>query len=102
MQKSKESGKATLNISKIKDDLQGENSLACMYAIRSCVINSIHDEEVIQIIESLKDSVLVEWNTCKISDCAIAALDLMGIESYSGSCVQIKDLISTKFFTVNL
>ena len=69
-----------------------------MYTIRYCVLESIHTDSVIEAISDLKNSPLVEWNTCSIADCAVAALDLLGVEPYKGDKVQILDMISTRFF----
>lgn len=91
--------KVQKNINDIHKDLLGDNSLACMFAIRYCVLNKITDNETISIIKNLKGSKLIEWNSCKIADCAVAALHLLGVEKYEGENYAIKDLIDTVFFT---
>ena len=101
MKKSKKSGMITMSVSDILNNLHSDDGLNIMYTIRYCVLESISDESVIEAIKQLKDSTLVEWHTCSIADCAVAALDLLGIETYTGDKLQIIDMISTKFFSSN-
>ena len=101
MQRSKKSGMITMSVSDILNSLHGDDGLNIMYTIRYCVLESISDESVIKALKQLKCSTLVEWHTCSIADCAAAALDLLGIETYTGDKPQIVDMISTKFFSSN-
>lgn len=103
MKKSKKFGlnlKAEYNdISFVENALLSENPLQCMYAIRSCVLNNFNNERIMNNLKKLKSSNLIEWNSCKISNCALAALHLLNIEPYHGNDVQINDLIKTVFYT---
>ena len=99
MKKSDKYAKVQKNISDIYEDLIGNNALSCMLAVRYCVLNHIKDDKTVSIISSLKSSPLIEWNSCKISNCAYAALHLLGIEPYQGNDGQVQDLIDTVFFT---
>lgn len=99
MKKSEKYARAQKSINDIHKDLLGNNSLSCMFAIKYCVINKISDNKTITIIKSLKNSDLIEWNSCKISNCAYAALHLLDIEPYNGNDKQVQDLIDTVFYT---
>lgn len=87
------------DISFIEQALLSNNALRCMYAIRSCVVNNFRTKKIIDTLKELKTSDLIEWNSCKISNCAHAALHLLGIDTYSGNDVQVQELIETAFFT---
>lgn len=100
MQKLSEFGKTLVSTADICNDLESSNSLACMYALRYCALNHILDDKVLSAIQRLKKSKLIEWNTCKISDCAIVALHLLDVEHYLGNNHQILKMIETKFYTV--
>lgn len=99
MEKSYYNTKVQKNINDVYEDLLGNNALLCMFAVRYCVLNAIKDDKTISIISSLKNSPLIEWNTCKISNCAYAALHLLGVEIYQENDGQVQDLIDTVFFT---
>lgn len=98
MKKSKESGMITMNASEILNSLHSNDGLNIMYTIRYCVLESVKDDIVIEAIKQLKTSPLVEWHTCSIADCAVAALDLLDVEPYNGNKPQIVEMISTRFF----
>ena len=98
MQKSKKSGMTIMGVSDILNNLHGNDGLNIMYTIRYCVLESISDESVIEAIKQLRSSSLVEWHTCSIADCAVAALDLLEIEPYNGNKPQIVEMISTRLF----
>ena len=83
----------------VEKSLSSNNSLECMYAIASCVYNDFRTPKIINLLQKLKSSTLVEWNSCKISNCAYAALDLLEIEPYTGVDLQTKELITTHFLT---
>lgn len=70
-----------------------------MHAIRSCVVNNFRTNKIIDTLRELKTSDLIEWNSCKISNCAYAALHLLEIEAYNGNDTQLQDLIDTVFYT---
>ena len=99
MNKSKKVIKKKINIEDVRSDLLSRDSLDNMYAIRYCVLNNITDETTINIIKKLKNSDLIEANSVKISDCAKAALDLLGIEKHKGNDEVIIDYIDTVFLT---
>lgn len=86
--------------SEIEKMLSGNDSLYCILAIKYCVINAITDDKIISIIKKLKKSDMIEWNSAKVSDSAIAALHLLDIEKYTGNRPQILDLINTIFYTM--
>ena len=98
MKKSEKSGMITMSVSDILTSLRGNDALNIMYTIRYCVLENIRVSSVLNAIKVLKSSELVEWNTCSISDCAVAALHLLGVEAYNGDKPQIMDMISTRFF----
>ena len=100
MKKSVKSEKALKSIHEIHNDLLGNDSLSCMFAVRYCVLNMIVDKETIDILIKLKRSPLIEWNSCKISNCALAALQLLEIEPYNGEDEQVLELIETVFYTI--
>lgn len=100
MPKLTEYGTISINTENICNDLKGSDSLACLYALRYCAINQLDSNEVISLIRELQSSELIEWGSCKVSDCAIAALHLLNVQKYSGDDPQIIDLISTRFYTV--
>ena len=100
MQKLRESGRITINTATIYNDLKSDDPLACMYALKYCALSKIDDINIIKAIVKLKSSTLVEWNSCKVSDCAIAALHIMGVETYTGSNSQIMEMISTQFYSI--
>lgn len=99
MQKSNELLKASVSIEDICNDLESNDSLVCMYAVRYCALNHVLNDKVLSAMQKLKESKLVEWNTCKICDCAIVALHLLGVEHYFGNNQQILEMINTKFYT---
>lgn len=69
------------DISFIEKALTSDSPLTCIYAIMSCVKNNFKSDKVIENLKLLKNSKLIEWNSAKASDCAKAALDLLGIEN---------------------
>lgn len=87
------------NIQQIEERLLNSNSLRCMFAIRECVLENIDNRRIVEILQELKSSKLIEWNSCRISDCAVAALHLLNIEKYNGDDERVKVLIDTVFFT---
>ena len=102
MMKSKQSGQIISNGKTLDDVIEGltcNRPLTCMYVIRFCVVNKVTDKRVVDIIKDLKTSDMIEWNSCRISDCAYAALDLLGIEKYEGDKMEIRDFIDTVFYT---
>lgn len=100
MKKSTELKEISVNTANICNELMSNDALACMFALRYCTLNNLNNNEITSIIKKLKNSTLIEWNSCKISSCAIAALHLLGIELYSGDDIQINELIKTKFYTI--
>lgn len=99
MKKSTQFTKKLVNINDVHNDLLGTHSLACIYAIIYCVLNNITDKKTINIIKDLKNSDLIEKNSVKVSDCAKAALHLLGTEKYNGKDDIVTDFIDTVFFT---
>ncbi|MBQ5686897.1 MAG: hypothetical protein IIV23_04275 [Ruminococcus sp.] len=99
MQKSKESGMITMSVSDILTNLRSNDALNVMYTIRYCVLETIRVNSVIEAIKALKNSVLIEWHTCSIADCAVAALDLLDVEHYTGEKPQIVEMITTRFYS---
>ena len=99
MKKSNRYTRKQKNIDDVRADLLSGDSLSCIYAIRYCALNNVTDDITINMIKSLKDSDLIEWNSVKVSDCAKAALDLLGVEKYQGKDDPVTDYIDTVFFT---
>ena len=99
MLKSSEYGTTIISIKSICDDLYGSDPLALLYALRYCALNGVAEPQILKAVMELKNSQLAEWG-CKVSDCAIAALHILNIEIYTGENETIKELISTRFYTV--
>lgn len=88
-----------LTLNRIKNDLKSANMEDCMYAIRACCVKVLNDDEIINQLKELKNNHSIAMMN-KISDCAIAALDIMGVEKYSGSNKKIIEIIKTKYYSV--
>ena len=95
---SEKSGMTIRTVSKILNDLKRDNALVIIYAIRYCALENIKDDAIIAELKKLKSSELVECHSCRVANCAAAALDLLGIEPYTGDDGQTLDFISTRFF----
>lgn len=81
----------------IEKGLQSENMEDCAYAIRACYIHHISDKKIISLLEKLKSNNRVVMMH-KISDMAIATLDLLKVEKYSGDNPTIIEIINTSFY----
>lgn len=80
----------------IVDALSHSGAIYRMNAISFCAIWKIKDPEVENRIKELKqDDVTLDGY--RVSDFAAAALDLMGIETYTGNRIFTKNLIDSKF-----
>lgn len=102
MPKSKKSGMIIMSVSDILTNLRGNDALNIMYTIRYCALESVREMEVVEALKELKSSPLIEWNTCSVADCSVAALDLLDVEKYKGNKPQILDMITTRFFQTHL
>lgn len=81
----------------IEKDLQSDNAADCAYAIRACCIQHISNDKIIAILKTLKsDNRIAMMN--KISDSAMAALDILGIEKYTGDNPAIIEIIKTVYY----
>ena len=80
----------------ILDGLSHSGAIYRMNAISFFAISRIQDAEIESKIMELKndDTVLDGYS---VSDFASAALDLLGIETYTGNKALVKDLIESKF-----
>lgn len=81
----------------LKNDLQSDNATDCIYAIRACCIQHILDNEIIDELRKLKYDNRIAMMK-KVSECAIAALDILGIEKYTGYNLSIIEIIKTNFY----
>lgn len=84
-------------IKKIYDALVGENITAAQFAIKACIVNDVKDELILEALKKISTDTAVKL--VKISDLAIAALDILEVEKYEGENALVKELIKTKFYT---
>lgn len=82
------------HLSIIENDLQSDNPCDCVYAIRTCCIQNVFNDNIIKIMKELKKDKRVAMMN-KVSDFATAALDILGIEKYNGNNVIIIEMIET-------
>lgn len=68
--------------------------------IMNAVHYSLKTPEAVSLIKDLKNDT-VTFDTYSVSDFAIAALDVLGVEKYNGNKQQILDLIGSKFAFMN-
>ena len=87
----------TDEIKEIYNALEGEEITTAQYAMRKCVIDGISDERIISDLKELKNNGSIK--IVKISYLAIAALDILGAEKYTGTDELIRELIQTKFYS---
>lgn len=86
------------NLERIEHDLYSDDANDCIYAIRACCIKRISSESIIKRLKDLKEcSAFAMMN--KISDCATAALDILGVEKYTGEEKNILYIIETVFYS---
>ena len=82
--------------SAIIEGLLHRGSIFRMNAIGFSSMIEDADADIVHEIQKLKDdSVMLDGY--RVSDFAIAALSLMGVEEYKGDQKQVKDLITSKF-----
>lgn len=88
----------TNKLVKIEHDLSSDDPKDCLYALRFCCIEKITNENIVKKIKDLKNN-----DKCtmyyRLSYSAIAALDILGIEKYTGDNVTIKEIINTVFYS---
>lgn len=85
-------------IMRVEKDLFSSDANDCIYAIRACCIRKISTDTIISRLKELtKCSAYAMMN--KISDCATAALDIIGAEKYSGDNPNILNIIATSFYS---
>lgn len=80
----------------IIDGLSHSGAIYRMNAISFSSIFNVRDDEVKERIKSLKDDDIT-LDGYSVSDFAMAALDLMKIEKYTGGKASVKNLIDSKF-----
>lgn len=86
------------SLTMIEKDLLSDDPTDCIYAIRACCIQHISSNEIISKLKALKnDNRIAMMN--KISDSAIAALDILGIEKYTGNNSAITEMIKTVYYS---
>ena len=81
----------------IYQDLIGDDIIAAVYATRACALRRLNNEKYVHALKNLKTEEGQYW--LKISDCACAALDIIGAEKYTGDDISIKELIETEFYS---
>ncbi len=86
-------------LEKIKNDLSSKNKEDRIYAIRACCIQKICNDSIVELLNGLKQDDSIAMYT-KISDGAIAALDILGIEQYKGKDQCVMDLIKSVFYSI--
>ncbi len=72
-----------------------ENKVNQCAIICELVKKNVHSSEVRDSISLLKSSSSVFWKPYLVSDFAIAALHILGMEEYTGNREEIKALISS-------
>ena len=87
-----------IDLNRILNDLQSKNASDCIYAIRACCIQNISNEQIAEILVKLKYDDRVAMMS-KVSNYALAALDLLDIEKYIGNDSVILEYIDTVFYT---
>lgn len=86
------------SLTMIKDDLKSDNATDCIYAIKACCIQQISSNEIIASLKALKsDNRIAMMN--KVSEIAIAALDILGVEKYVGNNPRIIEIIKTNYYS---
>ncbi len=76
--------------------LRHKGALVRINGILNSVRHSVESDEDIDLIRQLKSDI-TSFDLYAVSDFAIAALDLMGVEKYNGDKKQILNLIKSKF-----
>ncbi len=78
------------------DMLPVENPMNQCGIICELTRRGLHSSSSRDAIRKLKDDKSVFWNNYTVSDFAIAALDLMGWDKYSGKREEIRNLINAE------
>ena len=81
----------------IYEALIGDDIITAVYATRLCALRRLNDEKYVDALKELKTEKGQYW--LKISDCACAALDIIGAEKYTGDNITVKELIETEFYS---
>lgn len=82
------------------ENLNKKGSFYKFNAIVACTqLKAVSDEVVEKLIILKDDYSQIAGHT--ISDFSIAALDIIGVEKYTGSDISIKELINSKFSFYN-
>lgn len=80
----------------IEQNISSDNNLGCVLAIGAAVKNQIKTDIVVRSLKKLKSK--DEFEFCmNISELALAALHMLGVEYYSGNNQNVKELIRNKF-----
>ena len=82
----------------IKNDLKSDNATDCIYAIRACCIQHISDNEIITRLKKMKNDDRIAMMN-KVSESAIAALDILGVEKYTGNNPAIIEIMKTNYYS---
>lgn len=80
----------------IMDGLLHSGAIYRMNAISFSAISGIKDSEIKKKIKELKNDEVV-LDGYSVSDFALAALDMMKVEPYSGNKIIVKKLIDSRF-----
>lgn len=82
----------------IERDLLSDDPLAHAYAIRACCIKGISSPVVIDELKKLKHTNEISMLQ-NIANSATAALDILGVEKYTGSNSNIIEIIETCYYS---
>lgn len=94
---SKDHAEIEMENEEIYKELIGDDIIAAVYATRACAVRKLNEEKYVDALKELKLEEGQYW--LKISDCACAALDIIGAEKYTGDNITIKELIETEFYS---
>ena len=84
------------DIQLIEQTISSDNNLGCVLAIGASVKNQIKTDIIVRSLKKLKSK--DEYEFCmNISELALAALHVLGIEYYYGDNKNVKELIESKF-----
>ena len=84
------------DIQLIEQIISSDNNLGCVLAIGAAVKNQLKTDIIVCSLKKLKSK--DEYEFCvNISQLALAALHILGIEYYSGDNRNVQELIESKF-----
>ena len=84
------------DVGTVERALRSDESLPCLFGIFSCVKNHIVTPAVSDLLRKLKERRVHEF-CMYIDECAMAALDVLGVEKYTGDNRNVLKLIENNF-----